>query len=108
MVKGVCFLPLPLGDARGGRECGRGVGGVRGWNIEKRKLPDLNQSERLRAHAPSAANFATQKFAPVHASREQGVMGKYSRRKRAKTKPEAIASGLFWLPLLDLNQRHPD
>ena len=95
MVKGVCFLPLPLGDARGGRECGRGVGGVRGWNIEKRKLPDLNQSERLRAHAPSAANFATQKFAPVHASHEQGVLGKYSRGKEPRKSRSLLRSAFF-------------
>ena len=33
----------------------------------------LEPSERLRSQAPSAANFATQKFAPVHALREQVV-----------------------------------
>jgi hypothetical protein len=30
------------------------------------------------------------------------------RNKGAKQKPEAIASGFVWLPLLDLNQRPAD
>ena len=56
----------------------------------------LNQSERLRAHAPSAANFATQKFAPVHASHEQGVLGKYSRGSQNKTRGDCL--GLVLAP----------
>ena len=101
MVKGVCFLPLPLGDARGGRDCGRGVGGVRGGTIEKRKLPDLNQSERLRAHAPSAANFATQKFAPVHASHEHAIATPQIQQRKENEKQTADAVCFSLAPLYE-------
>ena len=47
-------------------------------------------------------------FAPVRALGAQGI-GNEDKREKQNKRPEAIASGfLFWLPLLDLNQRHPD
>ena len=48
----------------------------------------LEPSERLRSQALSAANFATQKFAHVHASREQ-VVGERAQEGKKETKNHA-------------------
>ena len=109
----------PSGDGEGEERpqgLSGGVGGVLGSGEKYRKglqnfMQDLNQTTRLKAKA-FRREFATRsQSSPLFALFERAGwrVFKTDGRKKAKQKPRGDASRLlFWLLLLDLNQRHPD
>ena len=109
---------LPPSGAREGEErpqgLSGGVGGASGIGARKKKhinmKQDSNHATRLKACA-FRREFATRsQSSPLFAPEGRaGWSVRVQRGKRQNKRPEAIASGfLFWLPLLDSNQRHPD
>ena len=69
----------------------------------------MRQGSKLMLFAANLRLSRKVRPCPRSLGAQGGDVFESGRGKKQNKRPEAIASGfLFWLPLLDSNQRHPD